>query len=293
MPVGHQPQHAAGLQQGRRLTDEVLTQTPILGPPVVEGRIADDEVQLALGRQGAHIGPLEADARVLDILLRRRDGAPVDVDQTQACHRRRPQRHQRQRPETAAQVGARALQRRHDPGQQGRARIDPIPGEDARLRTGVQPLDLLQGPRRNGRVQTLDGLGTDDDAAAVVSLGRLSDLEAEALQLLAQPRAALVLGRHDVQASADLQRPQRQRQGVAPLHHARRGVDHRLVRRTGSEVFQRGRAGDQGRGLLGAGRNVEHRRRAAIEDRGHGEPIATFLLAFSPCGRRWLTKQDG
>ena len=113
MTVGDQPQYSAGLEQGAGPADERLTQRTVLGPAVVEGRIADHEVE-AVGRvhilkgRRAHIGPVQPGARKIgQVAPRRFHRTPVDIDQIEPGHGRGLQHREGHDAYAAAEVGAR------------------------------------------------------------------------------------------------------------------------------------------------------------------------------------------
>ena len=94
-------------------------------------------------------------------------------------------------------------------------------------------------------------------AEPVVSTSVLNDLAAEGLEGLAQPRAALVLGRKGQQAAAGTQHPECLGQHIVPLQRPARGENYDVVRRGIGEVCKIGGAGDQGRDLQRLGRDLD------------------------------------
>ena len=311
MAIGDDPQRAPGTQNGPRPADEGLAQSMIFGPAIVEGRIADHEVETFQHRLAANVGPVKAHARILNIALGRVDGAAVDVDQLKLGDGRGFQRLQGDHAHAAAKIGAVAFQGGQGGHQKRGSLIQPIPAEHAGLAPQAKAWNLYRRARCDRFFQTGQAFSLGGETDAVVALAGFFKVAAERRQLLGQARAALILGRKHHQGSAVLQSPQRKGDGAAALHRSGRGrQDDRgqafwrhigQIRRSGKkrrdlhrlgpiiDQFQRGRAvnanveGGVQRGDLGGDR--------AENDvcKGHSRGVrrkssgARFLNSPLPC----------
>ena len=155
------------------------------------------------GASSAKVAPAEIDAGIVDVAPRRLYRPAVDIDQGQVLDLGGPQDRPRQITDPASEIGSPSRQRRKMLFQQGAARIDTVPAEDARLRP--EP-EILEEPRRAFEQRGLSmpprRIRTRHDADPVMAPRGVGHLAAEARQFLGQSRATLVLGRQHGQAPA-------------------------------------------------------------------------------------------